>query len=87
MGSAGKRNYSVVHLNYMIKLSATVFPFIQISCNKEAVRILNSGFLSRTQPLETHRPGAIPTFPYFHVRELLTYDKILTDSKLQKIHK
>jgi len=33
MGSAGKRNYSVVHLNYMIKLSATVFPFIQVSCN------------------------------------------------------
>lgn len=31
MGSAGKRNYSVVHLNYMIKLSATVFPFIQVS--------------------------------------------------------
>ena len=40
-----------------------------------------------TQPVSIRRPGEVPPFPYFRVRELLSEGKILTVSKSQEIHK
>ncbi len=44
-------------------------------------------FLMGTQPVSIRRPGEVPPFPYFRVRELLSAGKIPTVSKLQEIVK